>query len=273
MSGRPERAASVSNRWCDPGYLARDQYRDASNLAARIQIYRFGSNPSGWYQWLFDHFRVRAGGMVLEIGCGSAALWKANLDDVPSEWHITLSDLSPGMLAEARATLGDTGDRFTFTCFNAQNIPFPANSFDAVIAIHMLFHVPNRQRAIRDVRRVLRPGGRFYASTVGEGHLAELHAALRRFRAPDTPAFTPDFTLESGGDELAASFEYVAVDRYEDVLRIPEVAPLLAYVDSGGPNLALADDARTEFTRWACAEIAEHGHVRISTSQGLFEAC
>jgi SAM-dependent methyltransferase len=260
--------------WRDPDYLVREQYRDASNLGARSQIYRFGSNPIGWYQWLFDHFRVRAGGRVLEIGCGAAALWKANLDDVPSDWDITLSDLSPGMLAEARANLGDAADRFTFACLNAQNIPYPANSFDAVIAIHMLFHVPNRQRTIREVRRVLRPGGRFYASTIGENHLVELGAALDRFRPPGSRDLAiRDFTLESGEPELAAVFEHVTVDRYEDVLRVPEVAPLLTYLGSGGPGLALEGAAREGFINWARDEIARDGHVRICTAQGLFEAC
>jgi SAM-dependent methyltransferase len=261
------------NRWRDPDYLVKEQYRDASNLQARIQLYRFGSNPIGWYQWLFDHFRIRAGGRVLEIGCGAAALWKANIDDVPSDWDITLSDLSPGMLDEARSNLGDAAGRFSFARFNAQNIPYPANSFDAVIAIHMLFHVPNRERAIREVRRVLRPGGRFYASTIGEGHLAEFGAALAPLLPPDTPEVHIDFTVETGAAELATVFDHVTVDRYDGVLRVPEIEPLLTYLDSGGQRWPLDHHGRQAFARWARETIAREGYVRISTSQGLFEAC
>ena len=48
--------------------------------------------------------------------------------------------------------------------------PYDDASFDAVIANHMLFHVPDRAKALAEMRRVLRPGGKLYTSTMGETH-------------------------------------------------------------------------------------------------------
>ncbi|MCH8206807.1 MAG: class I SAM-dependent methyltransferase [Chloroflexi bacterium] len=96
---------------------------------------------------------------ILELGCGPAELWVKNIDRVPSAWRITLSDLSEGMVREARQNLQSGVSRFSFAVCDAQRVPFDDESFDAVIANHMLYHVSDRQRAYAEIRRVLRPGG------------------------------------------------------------------------------------------------------------------
>jgi hypothetical protein len=86
------------NRQNDPHYLIAEQYRDASNLNARIQIHRrFSTNTYGWTRWLFDIIGAAAGPDVLELGCGQGNLWAQNLGRVPADWRITLTDFSPGM--------------------------------------------------------------------------------------------------------------------------------------------------------------------------------
>ena len=58
------------NQHNDPNYLIAEQYRDASNLNARIEIHRrFSANPYGWTRWLFDLIGAAAGPDVLELGC------------------------------------------------------------------------------------------------------------------------------------------------------------------------------------------------------------
>src|SRR5215207_9353938 len=84
----------------------RAQYRDNSNLAARAAIYRFGDPAATpWPRWVFDQLDLPPAARVLEIGCGDGALWLRNLDRLPPAWRVTLSDLSTGMLAAARAAL------------------------------------------------------------------------------------------------------------------------------------------------------------------------
>src|SRR5690348_15068423 len=117
----------------DPQQWLREQYKDASNLKDRFQLYRFSTNPKPWSRWIFDQFKIAPGSRILELGCGPGGLWKANLDRLPSDWDITLSDFSPGMLQEARQNLQDSNHPFHFQVFDAQSIPLEDASLDVVI--------------------------------------------------------------------------------------------------------------------------------------------
>lgn len=58
--------------------------------------------------------------------------------------------------------------RFNFKIVNAESIPFEEESFDVVIANHMLYHVPNINKALKEINRVLKSEGILFASTVGK---------------------------------------------------------------------------------------------------------
>jgi ubiquinone/menaquinone biosynthesis C-methylase UbiE len=89
------------------------------------------------------------------------------------------------MLRDAQAYLGALAGRFAFAVVDARDIPFAANSFDAVIANHMLYHIkPGRGQAFSEIARVLKPEGRLYASTNGgrkRGGLEGLGGLMARF--------------------------------------------------------------------------------------------
>src|SRR5688572_29593385 len=138
------------SRFTDRQYLTKDQYKDAGNLNARIELHRrFSTNPYGWFNWVFDTLvQLPPDAKILELGCGSAELWMNIADKIPANWDITLSDLSQGMLDAARSNLAVIRGNFKFEQIDAQSIPHKDASFDAVIANHMLYHVPQRPKAI-----------------------------------------------------------------------------------------------------------------------------
>jgi SAM-dependent methyltransferase len=201
-------------------------------------------------------------------------LWGENCDRIPSGWKATLSDFSPGMLADCQANLASCGHQFAYEIIDAQRIPRPDASLDAVIANHMLYHVPDRQQALIEIRRVLKPGGLIFASTVGESHMQELDDLAHRV-IPDWKTnglvFAIDFTLENGAGELAGWFEDIRLERYEDSLLVSEAEPIVAYVFSGRRS-HMGAERRADFLRYVEKEIHRSGAIRISKDSGMFIA-
>jgi SAM-dependent methyltransferase len=258
----------------DQTYLLRHQYKNARNLEARIGLHaRFSTNGHGWHPWVFDHLTpLPAQSRVLELGSGPGQLWAQSLQRVPPGWDVTLSDLSPGMVEEARGNLRHSNHPFTFAVIDAQAIPYGDGSFDAVIANHMLNHVPDRQRAFREIRRVLRPGGRLYAATTGQSHLRELVHLVARIDPALPFQDGVAFTLEDGTQQLSPWFSRIELHHYEDALAITEAAPLIAYVRSTRAGAALAGDRLTRLTAAIEQELAARGTIHVTKATGLLEA-
>jgi len=263
------------SRLTDRSYLLGEQYRDASNLNARIHLHeRFSTNARGWMPWLLDQLALPATCRILELGTGPGDLWRKNAGRTPPGWDVTLSDLSPGMVEAARGALAGVPHPFAFAVADAQAIPFPNATFDAVIASSMLYHVPDRPRALAEIRRVLAPGGRLYAATVGEAHLRELDDLLRRFDpAPETygaSAASP-FTLENAPAQLAPYFPQIELRPYEDALVITEAAPLVAYLLSMARTDSLSAERTAELAAFVERELVAHGGaLRITKDSGVF---
>ena len=269
--------------YSDPEYVGR-QYRDASQLNARITLHeRFSTNTHGLQLWIFDHFDLPDRARILEVGCGPGPLWKNNLDRLPEGWNITLTDASRGMVAEAGANLG-SDLRFESRVADVQRLPFEDESFDAVVANHMLYHVPDRRRALAEISRVLHAGGTLYATT-NSGHTQKEMGWMQHLLDPSHPTdsyfSTPlGFSLENGAEQLSPYFSGVELRWYKDALAVTEVGPLVDYVLSGSAG----DSARKgcsadEFDRRVSElverlehELASRGKIRITKDTGLFIA-
>ncbi len=259
----------------DQHYLKTDQYRDSSNLDARALLHqRFSTNSYGWFKWVFDAvMKLPENARVLELGCGNGLLWKENASRIPAGWNITLSDFSSGMLDAAWRHLVVTGRAFQFREFDAQSIPFEEGTFDAVIANHMLYHVPDRPKGIAEIKRVLKPGGRLFATTVGANHMKEMMEWYARVHVSKVwQSFANPFILENGREQLAPFFSKVGLSRYEDNLQVTEIEPIMAYIRSGIRILELSEEELANLRQDLEKELQEKGRIFISKDSGLFEA-
>ena len=257
----------------DPNYLLTDQYKDDTNLNARIRIHElFSTNKQGFHRWAFDHLKLPANSKILELGCGPGQLWLKNLDRVPQGWDVTLTDFSPGMIEAAQRNLGD---RFHFQVVDAQQIPFEDETFDCVIANYMLYHVPDRPRALSEIRRVLKPSGRFYAATLGRNHLKEIGELVHDFD-PNLPALggqtVEPFTLENGQEQIKAFFSNVSLFLFQDSLEITESEPLVSYILSGLPQGKLSGTSLSALRNHAQKALTAHNPFHVTKVSGLFEA-
>jgi len=181
------------NRLNDPALVARE-YATTDRLAVRRLDHTGWLRADGEEAWEIALRAVaeRHPRDVLDVGCGTGEF--ASLIAAP---NVCCVDTSPAAVAQA-AGLGLRASEA-----DAQSLPFRDGSFDVVVCNWLLYHVPNRERAIAEMARVLRTGGRFVGCYNAPGHLAELWHAVGRVPSLD------DFNAEIGPRELAAAFRGV----------------------------------------------------------------
>lgn len=266
----------------DPESLKRGQYSSSDKLSARIRLHeRFSVSKVELHRWFFDRLLSLAPeeAKILEVGCGRGDLWQKNQERIPEGWQVTLSDLSGGMLADCSTFLGDElASRFVFQPFDVQTIPYPDSRFDIVIANMMLYHVPDRDKAIREIRRMLKPSGTLLAMTVGETHLQELNDIARQFAAdandPGLVNAEVGFNLQNGGAHLSSQFRKVEIEPFEDSLLVTEVQPLLDYIASmiETPQRAMSSPRGQEIAADLERRIQSEGGIPIRKEIGVFIA-
>ena len=286
----PRRAAEAQVAGTRVPGVGRLQYENASRFNARVALHaRFRTNPRPWPAWVFDQLEGRDGCRVLEVGCGTGLLWQVNAPRVPASWSLVLTDSSEGMLAETRRRIDGLACPVQYRVMDAQEITFPDGAFDIVIASHMLYHVPDRARAIIEARRVLREGGSFYATTASLDNLAELKALLREYRrvsgaaqvtsrdeapSPRSEPIIGPFSLENGAAQLRESFASVDTRVFTDELRITDTDAIVDYFHSLNDiregDRILADDEVGPFRAFVAARMAQEGELRSTTRSVVF---
>ncbi len=262
-------------KFTDSTYLQTDQYRNAENLNARIAIHEhFSTNPRGWWPWVWDILsELPAEADVLELGCGSGAMWTVCPERISPGWRVTVSDFSAGMLDSAWRSLVTLGRGFKFEQIDAQEISYPDETFDIVIANFMLYHVPDRQKALTEIWRVLRPGGILVAATGGENHLREIKDWFEQFNLQaEIAVFRSPFTLENGLAQLQPFFGDIQTLRYPDGLRITELPPLMAYLKSTTSYGENPESVFAELEQQLAAKLQADGEIKITKDSGLFLA-
>ncbi|MCG8500229.1 MAG: methyltransferase domain-containing protein [Firmicutes bacterium] len=220
---------------------------------------------------------ISSGDNVLELGCGNGVLWQINIDRIPNHVRIILSDFSEGILSNARNNLQEYNKQFHYEAVDVQNIPYTDEKFDVVIANHMLYHVPDINQALTEVNRILKPGGYFYASTIGNEHMKELDMLIKGFE-PTTDfsveRYTKRFGLENGKKLLSNFFEDVSCHLYDDYLVVDNAEPIVSYFLSspGDITSVLAGEKLDHFYHYVQEKIRIQKEMKITKSTGLFIA-
>jgi SAM-dependent methyltransferase len=264
------------SRGTDADFLRCSQYREPGNLEARISLHdHYSTAPEPYHHWLFSFLALPPDADILELGCGTGAFWANNAACVPPGWNLTLTDISPGMVATAEAALAELPNAKRFEVLDAQHIEYPDASFDAVVAHHMLYHVADRRTTFTQIQRVLRPGGKLYAATNGSAHLREIRDLERHFGLDTVFAGTHSaqaFGLQNGADQLEPYFHHIVCHRHDDALVVPDAEPLVAHVRSKLVDPDADAEKLLSLHIYLQHQIALEGSLRITKASGLFVA-
>lgn len=205
------------------------QYGDSDRLAARARLHSFSQAEVPWFNWAARLVDVPSGGRTLDVGCGPAWFWANASQDLPRDLELTLLDQSAGMVREAVERCRPLGfSNLAGVVGDAVALPFDDASFNAVIAMHMLYHVADQERALAEFRRVLKPGGSLMVTANGRGNMAELYRLTTVFGSAPIDPSTQAFDLDRAHALVARDFDDVVLHRHPASMRAtnPEVVYL-----------------------------------------------
>jgi SAM-dependent methyltransferase len=233
----------------DPSQVRDRQYANSEKLAARARLHRnYTIAEEGWFEWTVKRFGIVPGNRVLDVGCGPAWFWAAAAAALPDEIDLTLVDVSPGMVSEA---MGRAGTLRNWTVrgetADAQVLPFADASFDTVVAMHMLYHVPEQERAIAEMHRVLRPGGTLAVTTNGLNNMRALYALTTVLGSAPTDPAAAAFGFDRATRLIEAQFGNVRHEVHPAGMRITDPEDVFLALTSYPPGDGASEEQLRAF--------------------------
>ena len=259
-------------------FLTRSAYVDDRHLRSRQAIFAYADEP-GDPLWRTSFVGWDGTQVVADVGCGNGFDLRQLVPDGRCR-HAIGVDLSAGMLRSLGSLIGS--GRLSLIQADAQQLPLADASVDVALAMHMLYHVPDIPAVVRELRRIVKPGGTVLASTNTSGTLAEINelfnaavsAQLGRTIEPMPPL---SFTVENGAEMLGREFGEVAVHRHDQPLSFPDAEPVVSYLASlRAPTMANVgepldfDAALADIAVQVDHVIRSEGRFRTTFRTGVF---
>ena len=212
-----------------------NQYADDRYLRVRQEIHeQYTFPPINFPQWVLDRAGWQSPTRILDVGTGTGRYYPLIHERIPQLQYFGV-DFSIGMLHSHPS-------KTNLVAADAQKLPFANHTFDAVMANHMLFYVPNIETALEEMKRVLVEGGILITAANSVQTMPEFQALFRRallllseYVRPNSPYLVPPFTtytLENGVRRLARHFYAVVRHDIPNSLVFQQVEPVMSYLDS-----------------------------------------
>jgi ubiquinone/menaquinone biosynthesis C-methylase UbiE len=181
----------------------RRQEEEVSASTTAVSFRQYGGNAAENYERYFvpaigtpfatallDAAGLHQGERVLDVACGTGVVTRLAAERVGPDGAVAGLDINPAMLAVARS-VPSSGAAIEWHEASAESLPLADASFDVVLSSLGLQFVPDKASALREMRRVLAPGGRLAVATVGPTPplFAILEQALARHVKPEIAAF------------------------------------------------------------------------------------
>ena len=249
------------------------QYENDKNLSARGQLHaKYGTNKcQSLFDWLFEKYEFADNYRILELGCGNGNQWENRIEQLPNGCTLMLSDFSDGMVKIVWEKYSNHKNMLAQK-IDIQDIPFPDNCFDIVIANYMLYHVPDLNKGLSEVKRVLKPSGKFYCATNGTGGMkAYINNAFKQIN-PQSIAFIEEssFSLQNGKALLIKYFKTVQRVDYEDSLSVTNTQDLMNWIKSSIAASESSEEDLNNLYDYFENIRKKEGAINIPKETGLF---
>lgn len=223
-------------------------YRTGEFLRAKHQHTLFDSGRR-FERWALDLVPVAPEWRILDAGCGWGRFTWSLIDDdgVPAE-QIACCDRSEGMLRTAEVEARQRGQPVRFRVGDIEALPLPAQAVDLAIAGHVLYHLNDIQRGVRELARVITDDGWVLVTTNSDAiHPLVIDLHYRALAALDIP-FIPEapsrFSMENGRAFLERAFRVVETHVFADSITYPDVPTFVkGYTTIGRYRELLEDEA------------------------------
>lgn len=221
--------------------LIRQSYMDPENLLIREQTHaQYSTPPIDFPHWMLTrHQSWRGDERVLDINPASGACFEIGLKKL-SQGQYVASDVAFGLLLGARHH--QLSDQVQFVLNEIQSLAFADNTFDVILANHVLHHVTDLHAILEELHRVLKPSGILIASTDSQYTMAEFDTLTRRAltllgrppKANDSfySRFIEGFSLENGSRMLARHFRAVARHEIPSTFVFDDAKPVIKFLNS-----------------------------------------
>ncbi len=256
-------------------YMRDEQYGTSRKLRNRADLHRkYTSNPENVYAMMARTTPWAEATQILEVGCGPGWWWQYAQPNLLPGAHVTLTDLSPGMVSEAVGRCEGFGMNVTGLEADVIQLPFPDDSFDLVTAHYMLYHVPDIAAAVAELARVLKSSGTLVAASNGPGHFAQFRGALAEVFTEDglhAYHINNRFSPESGRAFLEALFAEVSWHPFPDVLNITDLDDAVTYLQTFPPGETATPDQLGRLREALDRQLVD-GVLQVSKDTGMFVA-
>lgn len=241
------------------------QYKNPDKLNIRIRLHQlYSTNKEGFNNWIVKYYDIKKKSSILELGCGTGITWKDNTHLLQDCKEVYFTDLFEGMIKEARANIGEHSN-IHYEVVNAEDLIYEDERFDIVIANMMLYHIPNLDKALSEIRRVLKKNGIFYCATYGENGVESFINQMLSIQRERQHTFT----LQNGKDILEKWFSSAEKLEYDDKLLISNYSDLVEYIQSFKEMNEWQNYSYEELYR-LISNYEKQGIIEISKEYGMF---
>ncbi|MGG9998877.1 class I SAM-dependent methyltransferase [Pseudovibrio ascidiaceicola] len=236
------------------------QYKTSSNLKTRANLHRRYANKN-WFEWAFKQMELQENDKIADVGCGTGWFWTANQHRLPTGLEVSLLDQSAQMIAEAEEALVKLpAIKQVTTCVEqAEAIPFEDASFDVVMAMHMVYHLSDTDKAMDEMRRILKPGGRLIITLNSPTNLQQVYEL--NSRVFDVAPIDPSVVIAPPNkiaERLQHRFNTLSLQTYKDVYAIDDTETVFSTLTSYPPGNEATPQQQEQLMGEITRKLEEH---------------